>query len=127
MFFWRIKHNTGCNTKGWLFASKIMSSKSRKNGRFYHDLLGRFNNILWRSFYTKHVCWHVLTTLTVGVTTHLCSQQEPIFSARAHLNHLFFLHQFYSSFKKPNKYKLQCILHEFKVFSIQLKMRVICW
>jgi len=39
------------------------------------------NNILWKSFYTIHVCWHVLFTLSISDTTHLSSQQDPIFSA----------------------------------------------
>ncbi len=62
---------------GWLF----IYYPTQRNS----TCLDTQNNILWRSFYTIHLCWHVLVTLPVGVTTHLCSQQDPSFSVRARI------------------------------------------
>ena len=62
---------------GWLF----IYYPTQRNS----TCLDTQNNILWRSFYTIHLCWHVLVTLPVRVTTPLCSQQDPSFSVRARI------------------------------------------
>jgi hypothetical protein len=66
--------------------------------------------------------------LPVGATTHLCPRQDPDFPVRARIKIIcFFSLSVLFFFQKTYKYKLQFLFHEFEVFSIQLKIRVICW